>query len=417
MHILKLLKNVFSITLIQAVNYLLPIIILPFLIGKVGIINFGLSSYVLTMLMPAKIFIDYGFNLSGVKDIATNKNDMLALEKTVSTIIFSKIYLLVITFFLLVLAMLFVPKLNGFIFLFLLTFLVVIGQSLVPVWFFQGLEETQVLLFFSVITRIVYLILIYILIKKQDDYIFINACLGIADILLSVLCLVYIYKRKKITINPINFQAFRDVLKSNFVLAKTNVFTMLSITMPFTILGFFATEITLGYYSIADKVLQVIRTSAVILYNSAFPRVIILYHLSMKELAVFVKKMEIAILFIYTLIFAICFFFPEQLVKLLIHENTTYQETYTAIKILALIPLIAALDIIPSHLLLITNQYKKYSSILLISCIISITLSVVLIPKYSYKGVAFACLTTEAFTLLMLWFANKKMMYDLCFVK
>lgn len=415
MHFSKLLKNVSSLSLIQAVNYLLPVIIIPYLIEKVGIVNFGLSSYALTLLMPAKIFIDYGFNLSGVKDIVIHKNSITGLEKTISTIIFSKIYLLIFTFLLFTIALFLFPKLHNFSLLFFLSFLVVIGQSLVPTWFFQGIEETKALLFFSVITRLFYLLFVYLLIKQQQDYIYINACLGIADILLSIFCSVYVFKKKKLKIAPINFAEFKNILKTNFVLAKTNVITMLSLTMPFTILGFFASEIILGYYSIADKVLQVIRTSAVILYNSSFPRVIHLYQTSKKELASFIKKLQIAILLIYIMVFVVCFFFPQQLVNILINKKTVYQETCTVIKILALVPLIAALDIFPSHLLLVTNQYKKYSNIVLIACVVSILLSIVLIPLFSYTGAAFAVLATELLTLIMLLIVNKKTLYNLYF--
>lgn len=415
MHFKQLLKNVFSLTIIQAVNYLLPIIILPYLIQKVGIMNFGLSSYALTLLMPAKIFIDYGFNLSGVKDVATNKSNNFTLNRIASSIFFTKIYLLVITFFLFLTILVFVPKFNSYFLLFLLSFLVIVGQSLVPVWYFQGIEETQVLLVLSVATRIAYLILIYVLVRSAENYIYINFCLGLADLLLSFCCMVYIVKRKKIALKPISVNAFLNILKQNFILAKTNVYVMLSITLPFTILGFFATPVIIGYYSIADKILQIVRASAVILYNSAFPRVIQLYQSSTSELKKFIIKFSTIVAVGYSFVFIVCILFTDSIIKIITNNSVASYETVISIKILALIPLLAAFDIVPSHILLITKQYKKYASLLFITTVVSLVLSFILIPVYSYIGAAIACLATELTMLGLLYFVNNNFFRQLYF--
>jgi PST family polysaccharide transporter len=55
----KVAKNFLSISLLQAINYLLPIIILPYLVKVVGVANFGISNYILTLFITIKILIDY----------------------------------------------------------------------------------------------------------------------------------------------------------------------------------------------------------------------------------------------------------------------------------------------------------------------------------------------------------------------
>ncbi len=69
---------------------------------------------------------------------------------------------------------------------------------------------------------------------------------------------------------------------------------------------------------------------------------------------------------------------------------------------MAIIPLIAALDIIPSLLLLTTNQYKLYAKILFFSCIISAILSIILVNSFNYVGAALTSVIVEICTLVLL---------------
>lgn len=95
----KVVKNFLSISLIQAINYLIPLFILPYLVKVVGIANFGISNYVLSLFIALKVIIDYGYNISGVKDIAEAKQKNSSISIIFSKVFFSKLYLLLIAFF------------------------------------------------------------------------------------------------------------------------------------------------------------------------------------------------------------------------------------------------------------------------------------------------------------------------------
>ena len=357
--------------------------------------------------MPLKIFIEYGFGLSGVKDVATHSNNKLELQKVVSKIVFTKIYLLACAIIIFLIVASFIPKINLHFLLYLTTLLTVIGgQSLIPVWFFQGLEETKTLLLSSILARAIYLILIFLLINQPKDYLLVNVSLGISELLLAFFCLFHIVKLKKINLTLISFNEFKSSLKENFPLAKTNFYTMTSLTLPFTFLGFVANEKIIGYYSIADKLMQVIRTSAAILYSSVFPRIIHLFKTSHYELATFIKKFQLIVFVIYIGVFVGCFFFTQLLMSIFINKQSIYPETILSIKILSVIPLIAALDIIPSLLLLATGQYKKYAKVLFYSCMVSIISTTILVKNYSYIGASIASVTIEIFTLIFLVISN-----------
>ncbi|HBV3523519.1 TPA: oligosaccharide flippase family protein, partial [Klebsiella pneumoniae] len=66
----KALKNLASLGLMQIINYALPIVLMPFLVIKIGISNVGLIATFTAIAAYIQLAIDYGFNLSATRNIA-----------------------------------------------------------------------------------------------------------------------------------------------------------------------------------------------------------------------------------------------------------------------------------------------------------------------------------------------------------
>lgn len=402
----KVAKNFLSISLLQAINYLLPIIILPHLVKVVGLANYGISNYVLTVFITIKILVDYGYNISGVKAIAECKNDSSQLNKIFSKIFFAKLYLLFIATSILFFVVLLIPIFYKNNLLILFSFIVVIGQSIMPIWFYQAVEKSEILVVFSLLTRILYLFQIFNYINSPEDYIYLNLFLGIADLLLSFISLLYILIKFKIRLQVLSFSNFKKELQQNFVFARSNMYVTIALTTPFTSLGFFASNSVLGYYGIADKIIQVLRTSASILHSATFSRAIQLYNESFAAFKLFTRKLYSLLVVFYIILFLGCLIFPEKIISIITNSSVVHAETIITLKILALIPLVAALDLLPTHLLLIQQKQKKYAETLFFSMLLSVIISLLLSYWFNFIGTAIAYLTVELFILGFLIKAN-----------
>ncbi|WP_265503647.1 oligosaccharide flippase family protein, partial [Providencia heimbachae] len=67
-----IIKNIFSMFSIQGVNYLIPLIMVPYLVRKLGLDGFGVYSIILAITQYFVIITDYGFSLSASRQIALN---------------------------------------------------------------------------------------------------------------------------------------------------------------------------------------------------------------------------------------------------------------------------------------------------------------------------------------------------------
>ena len=80
-------KNFASLGLMQAINYLLPIILTPYLVVTIGISNVGIIATMTAFAAYFQLLIDYGFNLTATREIARNSSDNEYLSRITSALI------------------------------------------------------------------------------------------------------------------------------------------------------------------------------------------------------------------------------------------------------------------------------------------------------------------------------------------
>ena len=134
----RLLSNFFSLSVLQAFTYILPLLTLPYLVRNLGIDKFGLVMFSQAFIMFFSILVDYGFNLSATREISIHRDNKEKITEIFSTVIMIKVILIIVSFLILsILVFSFEIFLNNYK-LYFFTFLMVIGQALFPVWYFQG---------------------------------------------------------------------------------------------------------------------------------------------------------------------------------------------------------------------------------------------------------------------------------------
>ncbi len=130
-----LVSNFTSLSVLQAANYLFPLIILPYVVRVLGPGKYGLINFALAFIAYFNLISEYGFNLSGTKAISLVRDSKKELSRTFSVILFIKIVLSVFSFLLLLVIVYSIPFFNNNWEIYLLSFGMVIGWILFPGWF------------------------------------------------------------------------------------------------------------------------------------------------------------------------------------------------------------------------------------------------------------------------------------------
>ena len=227
-----LIENFLSLTILQGINYLLPLITIPYLYNHLGVERYGLVNFAISFIQYFLIVTDFGFGLSGTRYIAENRDHKEAIDTYVNSATFSRIGICIISFAVLLICLFLIPSLRQEKVFFLLFFGQVIGNIISPYWFFQGMEQMRFITMMTVITKILSLTPLFFI------------------------CLYLMKKRFGVNFFFPKIKNIVIVTKdsANYFLSRISV-SMFTNTNTF-VLGLVLGNTIVGYYSLADKVYQ-----------------------------------------------------------------------------------------------------------------------------------------------------------------
>ena len=292
----NLFKNTLALIIIQILNYALPFITLPYLsrvldVDKLGLVFFAqvLMDYFFRLAM-------FGFDFSGVRTIAINRDDKEATNLIFNSILSVQIIFLIISFLILSFLILFFDKFRSDWLVYYFTFLSVIGNIFIFTWFYQGMERMKFITILNIVTKTASTLLIFCFIKQASDYYLVPLFNSLGAILAGVISLFFV---KKVFNIKFYIPAKDDIINtfkysSQFFLTKVAI-ALYRQTNAF-VLGLVITTTAVAYYVSADRIFWAVFALYSTFINALFP------YMSKNKDIVFFKK-----LLKYLIIFAVGF--------------------------------------------------------------------------------------------------------------
>lgn len=265
-----IVESFLSLSILNAVNIILPLITLPYLIRVVGLEKYGAYSIVYTILQYVLLLSAYGFSYTTTKLIAQNRDDISQVNRIFYSTIYARFVISIPALVLfLIVVLLFYP--SGYLILYIGGIGIVLGDILNPVWLFQGYEKMRYMTIANFICKIIFTILIFICITSEDDYIYINVLNSLGYMVSGIITIYISYKyfhigRPYFSIPDICFQ-----LKEGWSIFVSTIFMNLYRNSNIFILGFFVSEYNVGLYSTAEKVIKAVQSLVAPVSNALFP--------------------------------------------------------------------------------------------------------------------------------------------------
>lgn len=254
--------NALYMYMVQGLNILLPIMVLPYLLKTLSVESFGVYSFVFAFSQFVILFVDFGFNISATKKIAENYENQDLVRETFWNIIFIKLFLAFISLFPVGILMAFVPKIGIYTEGIFYSYIMVLGNVLFPLWWFQGMNKMRPLGWISVVSKILTYPLIFIFVRERMDYLNAIIIQSVSFFLSGVLSFFYIYKYhrnyffnvkivQKIVVYKEEIKEALPIFLSNSTISLyTNSLTLM--------LGFFSTNYNVGLFGAMEKIVRVI---------------------------------------------------------------------------------------------------------------------------------------------------------------
>ena len=404
----RLIENFLSLSVLQIANYILPLITLPYLARVLGPKKFGLIAFSQAFIGYFIILTDYGFNLSATRDISINRGNKEKLSEIFSSVMVIKFFLFLLALGIMSVIIFAFEKFRQDWKMYYLTFGMVLGQVLFPVWFFQGMEKMKYITFLNILSKLIFTIAIFIFVRKVEDYLYVPLLNSLGFVFAGVLGLWIALKDFGVEFKIPSWEEIKHQLKEGwYIFISTVAISLYTISNTF-ILGLFANSTIVGYYSAAEKIIKAIQGLSNPISQTIYPHVSKLMHESREAGIKFLRKVAFLIGGFNLVLSLSIFIFADLIVKIAL--GVQYTESVIVLKILAFLPFIIGLSNVFGIQTMLTLNFKEaFSKILISASFLNLVLAFILVPSLKHIGISISVLISEIFvTLSMFIFLRSK---------
>ena len=390
----KLVKNFFSLSALQMVNYILPLITIPYLVRVIGPEKFGLLAFSTALITYFSIIVDYGFNLSATKEISINRDNRSKVVEIFSSVMTIKFILLIFSFVVLTIIVFSFDKFYQNYMIYYFTFGIAIGQMLFPIWLFQGLEDMKYITFINIFTKSIFTLAIFLFIKEESDFYLVPIFNSLGFIISGTIALYIIKNKFYISFKFQKFQIIKKYLKDSWYIFISNMAVSLYTVTTVFILGLFASNTVVSYYSAAEKIVKAVQSLLEPLAQAIFPHIGKISNNSKIKAIIFIRRITFYVGIFTFMMSCLLFFFAKDITLIILGDR--FIESIKVIQILSFLPFMIGLSkIFGVQTMLNFNRQKAFSKILIFSSILNIILALIFVPMYHHIGSAYVVLFVE----------------------
>ncbi len=407
------IKNFSSLTILNIANYVFSLITFPYVVRVIGVEKFGLINFAAAFVAYFGLLTDYGFSWSATQLISLNRDEKSKLDKNYSAVISIKIILILISFILLSLIIFFIDFFHQNYELYYLSFLFIVGTSIFPNWFFQGIEKMSYIANITIFFRAVSVVSIFLFIRSPKDYLLLVAITGTTTLLIGIYSLGFIQWKFKIRFVFPQKDEIIFYLKYSREYFISNIGISLYTNTNTFILGLFASNTVVGYWAAADKIRYAFMAVYGTFNKTIFPYLTKLINEDFEGAIRKVKKILRLGGMITFAVSLLLFLFSSQISLIFLGE--AYSNSIPILQIISWLPFIIYLSNILGIQLMLNLGFKKtFAKIILFAAIINLTLSFIIVPVFFAIGTAAAVTVTEIFvTLATYLFLRKKNIFQI----
>jgi len=371
--------NFLALTALKAVGYIFPLVTLPYLTAVVGVEKFGELAFASAIMVFVETITDWGFNYTATRDVAQNRERLDVVSRIFSEVLFSKLLLMMLCFCGLYLATVWIGAFHDYRLLLLLTFAYIPGHILFPEWLFQAFERMKYITILNVLSKTLFTVLIFIVIRKQSDYIYQPLLLAGGFAVSGIIAQWIIIKKFQVRIIVPGWRALYTRLRRSTDMFICLFFPNLYSNFSTILLKSTAGEYATGIYS-AGRAFQNITDQVVQLLSRTFFPFLARHndkHIFYTKIAGIVTAGSCLFVFV----------FADLLVKVFYADS--FHSAATVVRILSITPFLLYLnDAFGVNYLVIKGREKLLKNITVFGSIAGFAAAWLLIPAYDYIGAA-----------------------------
>lgn len=391
----QLFENFFSLSVLNGLNVLLPLVTLPYILNVVGKSNYGAYSYIYVIVQYVILFSTYGFNFSATKQISQCRDNLSKVSRVYSAVTICKGMISVVVSAVLLLFSHVVFKSNIGVLMFLYGLGMVVGDIFTPVWLFQGMEKMKYITIVNASSKILFTVLIFIVVRSSEDYnllILLNSC---GYLLAGGLSLILVYRQFHLRLHRVGWNDIRVQLKEGGAVFGSTFGMNLYRNANVLILKQFVTDDIVGLYSAAEKVIKGFQSLISPAAQALFP------HLSLRfqdkpvnENMRLLRKLALPFTAVVLVVTVLVYLFAPLVSEVLCGKEFTACVPY--IRIMTLVILFGEINYLVGIVGLINMEgQREFFQSVIVTGVFSVVFMLLMTPRWGGEAAAWAMSLSE----------------------
>ena len=393
----KLILNIFSLSSISIIRFIINLITLPHLIGIYGPERWGQIVFLQIIINYFIWVIDWSLDQHSSKLISINENNPDKQNQIFTSSISAQFLILIISLFILnFYSILFALNKNIYFY----SNLILIGNFLQPHWYLYGREKIYESAIILLINRLLFSFFLLQFINQNsiiDDYFLL---MGISSFVTGIIFFVRIFTHHNIRFEITDYKSGILVIKKSFRLFISGIWESLKNSLASILIGSYIGEFDLGIFNIAERIKSLAVQTLNPITQSIFPRISKKYFKNKKE----ANKSFLKIIFFNLSISLIIYIF----VNLYIYQIVNYFSENYINEIVSVLRVLIILFILDSaneqfmiNYFVTNNMYNFINNNKIFKFILFVSLIFPLIHRFKIMGVAFSILISELIGLII----------------
>lgn len=374
-----LLENFAYLSLLQVAGYVFPLLTYPYLAKVIGAEGFGKIAFAAAVVMYFQTIVDWGFNFTATRDIARNREDMNTISRIFSCVMWAKIYIMLMCFCVFLMLLFVIPIFSQNRQILLFTFLLIPCYIFFPEWLFQGLERMKYITIFNIVSKLLFTLLVFCVIRKESDYLWQPLLIAGGYLVSGICAMLLVTKRWGVKfVKPTDKDIF-STIKNGWDVFVNQICPNLYNAFSVLLLGILVGPIANGIFDAGSKLVNASQQFFRVISRTFFPY--FSRNLSRH------RQYAIGYLCLSFVVSCALFFLAPLLMK--IFFTGEFYEGIWVLRIIAISGIFMTLnDVYGTNYLLIVGQEHLLRNITIVISVIGFCISFPLIYFYSFVGAA-----------------------------
>lgn len=373
-----LVANFGYLSLLQVASYVFPLITMPYLARVIGAEGFGKIAFAAAIMVWFQTIADWGFCYTATRDVAKNRDDKEKVSEIFSNVLWARILLMFVSFVVLSVCVLIIPKLRENADVIMISFLMIPGHIMFPDWFFQAMERMKYITILNIVSKTLFTVAIFLFIKERQDYILQPLFTSLGFVISGIIAMYYILVKWKIRLRISSFKTVLRTIKSSTDVFINNIVRNFYNSFSVILLGFLFGSIANGILDAGRRFINIAESLLSVISRVFFPFVARRSdkHCMYAKIHITISVMMSIVLFVFAPILIDLFFTEE------------FKDATKILRLMSIIIPFSALYNVYSINWMIVNGFEKHSrNITVFSSLIGFVIAYPLIKSFSYYGV------------------------------